>query len=123
MAAGIATLRLLPEPGVYAHLDALTARLTDGLAAAASRAGVPYTANRVGSMFTGFFTADPVTDYASAKKADTRRYARFFQAMLKRGSYFAPSQFEAGFVSLAHSQDDIAATLAAADEAFAAAAS
>jgi glutamate-1-semialdehyde 2,1-aminomutase len=121
MAAGIATLRLLSEPGVYAHLDRMTARLTDGLAAAAKRAGVAHTANRVGSMFTGFFTADAVTDYASAKRADPRRYARFFHAMLERGSYLAPSQFEAGFVSLAHTEDDIDATLAAAADAFAAA--
>jgi glutamate-1-semialdehyde 2,1-aminomutase len=119
MAAGLATLRLLTEPGVYPHLEALSARLADGLAQAANSAGVPYTANRVGSMLTGFFCAEPVTDYASAKRADTRRYARFFHAMLARGVYLAPSQFEAGFVSLAHTDDDLDATLQAAGEAFA----
>jgi glutamate-1-semialdehyde 2,1-aminomutase len=118
MAAGIATLRLLAESGVYEHLEALAARLTDGLASAARAAGVPYTANRVGSMFTGFFCDGPVTDYASAKRADTRRYAAFFHAMLDRGVYLAPSQFEAGFISLAHTADHVEATLQAASAAF-----
>jgi glutamate-1-semialdehyde 2,1-aminomutase len=111
MAAGVATLRLLTEPGVYDHLETLSARLVDGLGEAAERAGVAYTANRVGSMFTGFFSAEPVSDYVSAKKADTRRYAHFFHAMLQRGVYLAPSQFEAGFMSLAHTQADVDATL------------
>jgi glutamate-1-semialdehyde 2,1-aminomutase len=118
MTAGAATLRLLAEPGVYDHLERLTARLVDGLGAAAQAAGVMYTANRVGSMFTGFFSDAPVTDYVSAKRANTRRYARFFHAMLERGVYLAPSQFEAGFVSLAHTDDDIDATLQAASAAF-----
>jgi glutamate-1-semialdehyde 2,1-aminomutase len=103
---------------VYDHLERLAARLVDGLASAAARAGVAYTGNRVGSMFTGFFTDQPVTDYVSAKRADTKRYARFFHAMLDSGVYLAPSQFEAGFVSLAHTEEDIDATLAAAAEAF-----
>jgi glutamate-1-semialdehyde 2,1-aminomutase len=119
MAAGAATLRLLVEPGVYEHLEQLTARLVHGLGAAARTTGVPYTANRVGSMFTGFFTDMPVTDYGSAKRSDTRRYARFFHAMLERGVYLAPSQFEAGFVSLAHTDADIEATINAAEPAFA----
>ncbi|MBV9578708.1 MAG: glutamate-1-semialdehyde 2,1-aminomutase, partial [Chloroflexi bacterium] len=119
MAAGLATLTLLTEPGVYDHLERLTARLVDGLAAAASAAGVPYTSNRVGSMFTGFFTDQPVTDYTSAKQASARRYARFFHALLDRGVYLAPSQFEAGFVSLAHTDADIDATVKAAAEALA----
>jgi glutamate-1-semialdehyde 2,1-aminomutase len=118
MAAGLATLRLLDEPGVYTRLEELSARLVDGLGSAARAAGVAYTSNRVGSMFTGFFSALPVTDYASAKHADTRRYARYFHAMLDRGVYFAPSQFEAGFVSLAHTEADIDTTLKAAAEAF-----
>jgi glutamate-1-semialdehyde 2,1-aminomutase len=96
----------------------LSARLADGLLDAAQSAGAPYTANRVGSMFTGFFCPGPVTDYATAKQADTQAYARFFHAMLERGIYFAPSQFEAGFVSLAHTEADIEATLEAAAEAF-----
>jgi glutamate-1-semialdehyde 2,1-aminomutase len=119
MGAGLATLRLLTEPGVYDHLERLSARLVDGLSDAAEMAGVAYTSNRVGSMFTGFFTDQPVTDYASAKRADTQRYARFFHAMLDRGVYLAPSQFEAGFVSLAHTDADVDATLNAAAGAFA----
>jgi glutamate-1-semialdehyde 2,1-aminomutase len=118
MAAGVATLRLLTEPGVYAHLETLSARLVDGLAQAARTAGVAYTANRVGSMFTGFFCAERPLDYASAKHADTRRYARFFHTMLDRGVYLAPSQFEAGFMSLAHTDADLDATLQAARAAF-----
>jgi glutamate-1-semialdehyde 2,1-aminomutase len=119
MAAGLATLRLLTEPGVYDHLEHLSSRLADGLGERAASAGVTYTANRVGSMLTGFFCADPVTDYVSAKHANTRAYARFFHAMLERGVYLAPSQFEAGFVSLAHTEADIDATLNAAAAAFA----
>jgi glutamate-1-semialdehyde 2,1-aminomutase len=118
MAAGLATLQLLGETGVYEHLERLSARLVDGVAEAAAAAGVAYTANRVGSMFTGFFCDQVVTDYASAKRSDTRRYARFFHAMLDRGVYLAPSQFEAGFVSLAHTEADIDATLKAAASAF-----
>jgi glutamate-1-semialdehyde 2,1-aminomutase len=119
MAAGIATLRLLNEPGVYDRLEALSARLVDGLTEAARSAGVDYVGNRVGSMFTGFFTSGPVTDYASAKRSDTACYARFFHALLERGVYLAPSQFEAGFVSLAHTEADIDQTLQAARAAFA----
>src|SRR5712691_757539 len=118
MAAGLATVRLLTEPGVYSHLEALSARLVDGIGAAARAAGVAYIANRVGSMCTGFFCEGPVTDYASAKRADTARYARFFHAMLDGGVYLAPSQFEAGFVSLAHTDADIDATIKCAAEAF-----
>jgi glutamate-1-semialdehyde 2,1-aminomutase len=119
MAAGLATLRLLTEPGVYDHLERLTRRLVEGLSEAARGASAAYTSNRVGSMFTGFFADQPVDDYASAKLANTRWYARFFHAMLDRGIYFAPSQFEAGFVSLAHTDADIDATLNAALGAFA----
>ena len=111
MAAGIATLRLLRRPGTYTRLEQMAARLVEGVGHAARDAGVPYTSNRVGSMLTGFFTAQPVTDYASAKRSDTARYARFFHAMLDRGIYVAPSQFEAAFVSLAHSAEDIEATI------------
>jgi glutamate-1-semialdehyde 2,1-aminomutase len=118
MAAGIATLRLLAEPGVYDHLETLTARLADGLTRAAQDQGVTYTTNRVGSMFTGFFCSGPIDDYESARRADTRRYATFFRALLERGVYVAPSQFEAGFVSLAHTEADIDATLDAAQSAF-----
>jgi glutamate-1-semialdehyde 2,1-aminomutase len=118
MAAGLATLRLLGEPGIYDHLERLAARLCDGLAALAETSGAAYTANRVGSMFTGFFCDAPVTDYASARRADTVRYARFFHAMLDGGVYLAPSQFEAGFISLAHTEADVDATLKVAADAF-----
>jgi glutamate-1-semialdehyde 2,1-aminomutase len=121
MAAGAATLRLLAEPGVYARLESLSVRLADGLVAAGRDANMAYTANRVGSMFTGFFCREPVTNYASAKKADTRAYARFFHAMLEHGVYLAPSQFEAGFMSLAHSEADVDATIDAAAHGFSAA--
>jgi len=121
MAAGVATLRLLGEPGIYDHLETLGARVVDGLSAAARAAGVAYSANRVGSMFTGFFGPGPVTDYASAKRADPQQYARFFWAMLEGGVALAPSQFEAGFVSLAHMAEDVDATLQVADAAFRAA--
>jgi glutamate-1-semialdehyde 2,1-aminomutase len=116
MAAGLATLELLRDPAVYQRLDALAVRLQTGLGDAASAAGIPYRSNRAGSMLTGFFTDTPVTDYTSAKKADTARYARFFHALLDRGVYFAPSQFEAAFVSLAHTEADIAHTLTQASE-------
>ena len=116
MAAGIATLELLRGPGTYESLDRLAQRLEAGLGAAARVADIPYTSNRVGSMLTGFFADAAVTDYASAKRADTARYARFFHAMLDHGVYFAPSQFEAAFVSLAHTDEDIDRTVAAADD-------
>jgi glutamate-1-semialdehyde 2,1-aminomutase len=120
MAAGIATLRALQAPGTYARLGASAARLAQGFAAAAQRAGVPFTAASAGGMWGWFFTAGPVTDYAAARQADSDRFARFFHAMLARGVYLAPSQFEAAFVSLAHTDEDIARTLAAAEAALAA---
>jgi len=122
MAAGIATLQLLQHPGTYDRLEERASQLADGLAAAARAAAVPYTTNRVGSMLTGFFTPHHVVDYTSAKTADTTRYARFFHALLDRGVYVAPSQFEAAFISLAHSPQDVDLTIAAAAEAFAIAA-
>jgi glutamate-1-semialdehyde 2,1-aminomutase len=122
MAAGLATLARLAEPGVYERLEALGDRLAGGLSAAARSAGVPATVNRVGSMLTAFFTGRPVADYASAKTADTRLYARFFRGLLARGVMFAPAQFECAFVSLAHREADVDATVAAAREAMAEAA-
>ncbi len=116
MRAGIETLDALAEPGVYERLEALGARLAGGLARAAAEADVPVAVNRVGSMMTVFFGDGPVTDHASATRADTRRYAAFFHGMLERGFYFAPSQFEAAFVSLAHSEADVDATIEAARE-------
>ncbi len=123
MAAGSATLRLVQDTSVYDRLEALTAALVEGLAEQARAAGVAYMANRVGSMFTGFFADAPVTDYASAKRSDIRRYAAYFHAMLDRGIYLAPSQFEAGFVSIAHTEREIEQTVQAAHHAFEAAAS
>ena len=114
MAAGTAQLEMLKQPGVYERLDALTTALAEGIGAAAREAGVAVYQTRVGSMFTTFFTAEPVVDEATAKRADTKAFAAFFGALLDQGVYIAPSQFEAGFVSLAHSDDDIARTLAAA---------
>jgi glutamate-1-semialdehyde 2,1-aminomutase len=119
MTAGIETLKVLAEPGAYERLEERSARLADGLRAAAEAAGVPVFQTRVGSMFCTFFSAERVVDYASAKRSDTNRYARFFRAMLASGVYLAPSQFEAGFLSLAHSEDDIERTIEAAEAAFA----
>ncbi|MBI4587421.1 MAG: glutamate-1-semialdehyde 2,1-aminomutase [Candidatus Rokubacteria bacterium] len=107
VAAGLATLRALAEPTVYRRLEALGAQLQEGLETAARDAGIPLTVNRVGSMLTLFFTEGPVTDFASAKRSDTGRYAKFFHGMLSRGVFLAASQFEAAFVSLAHSEADI----------------
>ena len=120
MAAGIATLRLLQEPGVYEKLDGLAARLIEGLDTVFTRHGVAHQATQRGSMFGFFFTDGPVVDLASAKTSDVQFYARFFHAMLERGVYFAPSQFETGFVSTAHDTDAIDRTIGATDEAIAA---
>ena len=114
MRAGIETLDILAAPGTYERLEALSARLAEGLSAAAKSAGLAATVNRVGSMLTGFFTAGPVVDYATATASDTKRYARFFHAMLARGVYLAPSQFEAAFVSTAHDESQVDRTVAAA---------
>jgi len=116
MAAGIATLQLLQRTGTYETLERLGARLADGLSDAAHAAGIPYVSNRAGSMLTGFFADLPVTDYTSAKRSDTARYARFFHLMLDRGHYFAPSRFEAAFLSLAHTEADLDRTITAAHE-------
>ncbi len=118
MAAGAALLDLLSRPGTYEALEALSARLEAGLRRAAGEAGVTVTINRVGSMITVFFCAGPVTDYATAKASDTKRFGRFFHAMLDRGVYLPPAQFEAAFVSLAHGEAEIDQTTAAAAEAF-----
>ncbi|MFQ5914408.1 MAG: glutamate-1-semialdehyde 2,1-aminomutase [Nitrospinota bacterium] len=114
MVAGIATLEALRSVGAYETLEERSAHLEGGLRAAAEEAGVPVTLNRVGSIFCGYFTEGPVTDFSSAKRADAGRYARYFHAMLDAGVNLAPSQFEAGFVSLAHTAEDVAFTGAAA---------
>jgi glutamate-1-semialdehyde 2,1-aminomutase len=117
MTAGLATLRALQQPGFYVALDAKAALLADGIEAAARRAETPLRLNRVGSMLTPFFTDASVTDYTSAKRADSRHYARFFHALLDGGVYFPPSQFEAAFISAAHSGADLEATLATVSDA------
>jgi len=121
MAAGLKTLELLCEAGFYERLEATTGSLVQGLTALAGAAGIPLAANRVGGMFGIFFTkAAAVTDFAGATGCDLARFRAFFHAMLERGVYLAPSAFEAGFVSAAHEQAQIADTLDAAAEAFAA---
>ncbi len=118
MSAGLAMLELLDQPGVYEDLEDKARYLVKGLTEAAGQAQVAVTTNRVGSMGCSFFTAEPVVDFATAQKADTRRYAVFFQEMLRRGVYLAPSQFEAYFVSLAHERAALDHTIQAAAEAF-----
>jgi len=120
--AGIETLRLLRDPGLYEGLEAKARRLCDGIQEAAQRAGVPVYATRVGSMFCTFFTNHPVTDYASASTAETARFRRYFHSLLDAGIYVAPSQFEAGFLSTAHTNGDIEHTIEASSRAFQAAA-
>jgi glutamate-1-semialdehyde 2,1-aminomutase len=121
MAAGLKTLELICQPGFYEELGARTEEVVAGLKEKARAAGVPLTANRAGGMFGIFFTdADRVIDFAGSTACDQDRFRAFFHAMLARGVYFAPSAFEAGFVSAAHSAGDIADTLSAAGEAFAA---
>lgn len=118
VSAGIATLAQLEDRTVYDTLERRAAHLAEGLATAARDAGVVSCVQRVGSMLTGFLTAGPVVDFASAKQSDTERYGRFFREMLARGVYLAPSQFEAAFVSTAHTDADIEETLSAAQAAF-----
>jgi glutamate-1-semialdehyde 2,1-aminomutase len=111
-------LEVLARPGTYEQLERGSARLVDGLATLAREAGVALRGNRVGSMFTGFFTDGEVTDYASAKKSDTAAFGRFFHGMLDRGVYLAPSQFECAFLSLAHDDKTLDRTLEAARSTF-----
>jgi glutamate-1-semialdehyde 2,1-aminomutase len=119
-AAGLATLDGVTEPGLYERLAERTRRLIDGLRDAAQKAGVPLATNAVGSMFGLFFTTDtPVTRFAQVMACDAERFRRFFHAMLAEGVYFAPSPYEAGFVSAAHGDAEIDATIAAARRVFA----
>jgi glutamate-1-semialdehyde 2,1-aminomutase len=120
VAAGLATLREIQAPGFYDALGAKTKSLTDGLTAAAKRAGVAFSAQSVGGMF-GLYFAERVPDgYDAVMSSDKERFNRFFHAMLDGGVYFAPSAYEAGFVSIAHTEEDIAKTVALAEKAFAA---
>jgi glutamate-1-semialdehyde 2,1-aminomutase len=120
MAAGLATLRHLKEhkQEIYPRLEKLSGELVTGVARAAKDAGVPICHNRVGSMFTWFFQPGPVTNWTSAAKSDTEAFARFFRALLDNGVYLPPSQFEAAFLSAAHSEEDVQKTIAAAKQAF-----
>jgi glutamate-1-semialdehyde 2,1-aminomutase len=116
MTAGIETLKLLQEPDSYDHLEKLAASLSEGIAAAAQKAGIPIFQTRVGSLMGMFFTDQTVSNFTTAKSSDTERYGCYFHAMLEAGSYFAPSQFEAAFVSLSHEQAHIETTLTAAEK-------
>lgn len=118
MTAGLVTLRRLRDRSVYERLEQSSQRLCDGLAAAAQAAGVTTVTNRVGSMWTGFFTSEPVMDWTTANKCSRETYGKFFHAMLEAGVYLAPSQFEAAFVSLAHTDEIIDRTIEAARKAF-----
>jgi len=118
VAAGLATLEAVSEKGFYAQLEKKASALEKGIIKAADKAGAKIFLSRIGSMFTIFFSDEPVRNYKSALAADTKRYAAFFHAILDRGVYLAPSQFEAGFVSAAHTDEDIAKTVEAAAEAF-----
>jgi len=118
MAAGIATLRALDTPGLYERLDAMAARLLEGMEQAAHRAGLPFVGVHAGGMFGFAFSRRPIIDYATAQAADTEQYTRFFHAMLARGVMFAPSPFEASFLSTLHDEAIIDTTIAAAAEVF-----
>ncbi|MDA8235857.1 MAG: glutamate-1-semialdehyde 2,1-aminomutase, partial [Clostridia bacterium] len=118
MTAGIETLKLLGEPGTYEALEAKSAKLAEGLARTAREAEVTVTFNRVGSMVCTFFTDRQVVDFKTACTSDTGKFAVFFQKMLEQGVYLAPSQFEAAFVSLAHTEEDINKTIEASYHAF-----
>ena len=118
-AAGIATLKVLRDSDAYTQLESASQRLADGLTAAARTAGIPHTLARVGSMMTLFFSSQPIIDWETASLCDRQRYARYFWGMLDRGIYLPCSQFEALFVSTAHTTEQIDATIAAAKETFA----
>jgi glutamate-1-semialdehyde 2,1-aminomutase len=118
MTAGLETLRAIQQPGVWAGLEERGAQLIDGLGTAAEAAGVRVFLSRVGTMFGMFFQEGPVTDWTSASASDTERFGRYFHAMLEQGVYVAPSQFEGGFISTAHGEEEIGATVDAAAAAF-----
>ncbi len=119
MAAGLATLRAADEPGFYERLEELGRRWRSGMSEAASNGELPFTINQVGSMVSLFFTGGPVTDFDSAAASDTAVFRDFFWHMISRGVYLAPSQYEAGFISAAHSEEDLERTFEAAREWFA----
>jgi glutamate-1-semialdehyde 2,1-aminomutase len=118
MTAGIATLELLRSKKTYQDLERKTVYLTEKISECAEERGIPFTINRATGVFTLFFTEGPVRDYSSAKTSDTKRFAQFFIEMMDRGIYLPPSQFEAWFISLAHTQKDLDKTIEACDAAF-----
>lgn len=118
VAAGTKTLEVLRRPGTYERLDELGKRFAGGLLEQSKQVGTPVSVNRVGSMLTTFFNPGTVTDYLSAKKSDTGKFARFFSAMLDRGVYFPPSQFESVFLSTAHTKEDVDRAVRLAGESF-----
>ncbi|MBE2259870.1 MAG: aminotransferase class III-fold pyridoxal phosphate-dependent enzyme, partial [Rhodobacteraceae bacterium] len=120
VAAGLATLQLLRAPGFYEILTQRAGQLIEGLRAAASKHGVPFSAQSIGGMFGLYFRPECPRNYAEAMACDTDAFKRFFHGMLDAGHYFAPSAFEAGFVSVAHGEADVAATVAAAEAVFSA---
>jgi glutamate-1-semialdehyde 2,1-aminomutase len=120
MVAGIETLKILKEPGTYENLESISAILNDGLETLAANAGINSTLNRAGAMFAMFFsTQKRITDYIDAKTSDTQKFGQYFRSMLENGIYLAPSQFEAGFISTAHTKEDIELTLVAAEKSLA----
>jgi glutamate-1-semialdehyde 2,1-aminomutase len=118
MAAGIACLEVLSQPGVYERLDEMGKRLADGIGDLAQNYGIPVQINRQGGAFAVYFTEEPVIDYEGAQRADSEMFARFFRLTLEEGIYLAPSKYEAWFLTLAHSDEDISDTLQAVDHAF-----
>ncbi len=118
MTAGIATLKALNNPAAYEQLETRSAALAEGLHAVLRRAKIDITISRVASLLTVFFTPGPVVDYESARRSDRQIFSTFFHGLLMQGIYWPPSQFEAAFISLAHSKEDISATIAAAEKAF-----
>jgi glutamate-1-semialdehyde 2,1-aminomutase len=119
MTCGIATLKALKQPGVFDRLVASTTLLVEGIGAAAEGAGIPLYPTQAGTMFCFFFNDQPVVDWATAARSNTQMLARFFHAMLARGVYFPPSQYESWFFSTAHTQEVVVATIQAAQTAFA----
>jgi glutamate-1-semialdehyde 2,1-aminomutase len=118
MTAGLATLKGLRAKQIYKQLEERSGVLAEGIGREAKQAGIPLIQHRIGSMMTSFFTSEPVVDWNSAKRSDTKRYGQFFHRMLEQGIYLAPSQFEAAFLSTAHSSSDIERTIKAARTAF-----
>ena len=116
MSAGIATLDQLSAPGLYPRIEKLAAKLADGIRETARSEKIPSQVNAIGSLATVFFSAEPVNNYSDAKKSDLKRYTQYFRNMLERGVFLAPSQFEASFVSAAHTESDIEFAIKAAQE-------